>query len=57
MSLFKGPNGDVSSKRIFGLTCLVVAVVATFTGGDVATIALWLGAGATVFGVQAVTKT
>ena len=57
MSLFRGPNGDLSSKRIFGLVCLSVALVATFTGADLGVVALWLGTGAGVLGVQAVTKT
>ena len=56
-TLFQGPGGVVSSKRLFGLVCLVVALVATFTGSELGVVALWLGTGAGVLGVQALTKT
>lgn len=57
LSTFQGPGGDISSKRVFGVACLVVAIVVSFTTQDVAMTALWLGTGAGIFGVQAITKT
>ena len=57
MQFFKDADGNLSSKRLFGLTCLIIAIVTTFTTGDVAQTALWLGTGGAVFGVQAFTKT
>jgi len=57
VSLFQGPNGDVSSKRLFGIASLIVAIVVTFTSGDAVQTGIWLGSAAAVFGIQAVTKT
>lgn len=56
LSLFQGPGGDLSSKRLFGLVCLVIAAISTFTGGDIGIVGLWLGTGAGVLGIQAITK-
>lgn len=59
MSLFRGPRGDVSSKRLFGLGCFLAAVVYTFASGghpDSIVLGIWLGPAVTVFVTQALTK-
>jgi hypothetical protein len=56
-SLFNGPNGEVSSKRIFGIWCVVVSSVLAFIKGDIATIGIFMGAASAVFIGQAITKT
>jgi len=54
-SLFSGPNGDLSSKRVFALGCFVMAVILAFMGQGWEVQTLWLGTAGGVLGVQAVT--
>lgn len=53
----QGPQGEWSSKRLFGLICLVQAIVLSYTGGGVEVVAVWLATGGAIFGVQAFSKT
>lgn len=57
VSLFQGPNGDVSSKRFFAFVCLGEAIWKANGGGDFQSVALWLGMAGGLLGVQAFTKT
>ena len=57
IGFLRDADGDWSSKRLFGLTCLIVAAVATFTGADWQLVGAWLAPAAVVFGVQAATGT
>jgi hypothetical protein len=57
LSTIQSPEGEISSKRVFGIACLIQAVIISFVSGDIALTGLWLGTGATVFGIQAITKT
>jgi hypothetical protein len=54
-SLFSGPEGEISSKRVFAIVCLIVAIIAHFTGTPWEGVALWLGTAATTLGIQAFT--
>jgi hypothetical protein len=54
-SLFSGPNGDLSSKRVFALGCFIMAVIQAFQGAPWEVQSLWLGMAATVLGIQSVT--
>ena len=57
MQFFKDGDGNLSSKRLFGIACLIQAIVVCYVTGDVGMTGLWLGTGAGVFGIQAITKT
>lgn len=57
MQFFKDANGQLSSKRLFGIACLIQAIILSYVTSDVGMVSIWLGTGAVVFGVQAVTKT
>ena len=57
MQFFKDGDGNLSSKRLFGIACLIQAIVVCYVTGDVGRTGLWLGTGAGVFGIQASTKT
>lgn len=51
-------GGGLSSKRLFGLTCLIVAVILALRGGvDGTIIGLFLGAATGVFVTAAATGT
>ena len=54
-SIFSGPNGEGSSKRVFALGAFIVAIVAQFTGSGVEFVSLWLGTAAVTLGIQAFT--
>lgn len=56
MTLFKGPNGDTSSKRVAALICFAVGIVKTFYEPDIAFVSFWIGAGAGLLTVGAITK-
>lgn len=49
--------GIISSKRVFAIVCLTEAVVKSSTGGDFASVSLWLGASTGLLLGQAITKT
>jgi len=54
-SMFSGPQGEISSKRVFALGCFVVAIILAFTGKGWEVQTLWLGTAGGVLGVSAVT--
>lgn len=60
--LIEGPAdplnpSPISSKRIYFLACLVVAIVATFVGRDATTVGIWLASATAVAFSTAVSKT
>lgn len=56
-SAFKGPNGDVSSKRIFAMASFIVAAIGLFLGKGAPEIGVFMAAATAVFLGQAITKT
>jgi len=50
----KDPQGDLSSKRLFGIGCFVVAVVAAFTIQNEMVVGSFLAAASTVFIAQSI---
>jgi hypothetical protein len=58
MSLFRGPRGDISSKRAFGVFCCLMACAMSFLHPDNFQLtASWLAGATSVFITQAITKT
>ena len=58
VSLFQGPNGDVSSKRISALALIAAGIVLAFLHPEQAVmVGTLLGTGTAILGVQAFTKT
>jgi hypothetical protein len=49
-------TGSPSSKRLAAVICFAVAIVKTFWEPDLAVISLWIGAGTTLLGLGAITK-
>ena len=57
MQFLKDGDGQLSSKRLFGLACFGVAVAALFMGRPVVEFSPFLAAAVTVFIAQAATGT
>ena len=60
--LIEGPTdplnpNPISSKRVFFLIALSVAIIATFTIKDSVLVGVWLGAATAVAGLTAISKT
>jgi hypothetical protein len=49
-------NGEFSSKRLFGMLCLIAAFILGWQGRSAAVVACFTGPAAAVFIGQAVTK-
>jgi len=57
-NLFAGPNGDVSSKRVAALILIVSGITFGFVNPSQSVMAgVMIGAGTTLLGVQAITRT
>lgn len=56
-TLFEGPRGDVSSKRVFGLGCFIISVALAFMGRGIDVVGAFLGAATLALGLSAVTHT
>lgn len=57
LSIFNGPNGEISSKRIFAMACFVVATIGFFMGKGATEIGVFMGAATAVFIGQVISKT
>jgi hypothetical protein len=58
ISLFQGPNGDISSKRISAMALIISGIVLAFWKPDeVGMVGTLLGTGTGILGIQAITKT
>jgi hypothetical protein len=56
-STVSSPAGDISSKRIFGLACFIVATIGFFQGKLAPELGVFMGAATLVFIGQAISKT
>ncbi len=56
-SIFSDGEGGVSSKRVFGVWCLLVATIGFFMGRPAAELGVFMGAATFVFIGQAISKT
>lgn len=57
LTTVQSPEGELSSKRIYGLGCFVVSVVLAFSGGTAQVVSAFLAAASAVFIAQSISKT
>lgn len=50
MSLLRGKNNRVSSKRVAGFLCLIIGAVVTFVTGDIGMVSAWVVPGVGLLG-------
>lgn len=55
-SLFSGPNGDMSSKRMLAFMLIISGIVYSFLKKDVTMCGLLIGSGSALLGISAFTK-
>jgi hypothetical protein len=55
LTLFQGPQGDISSKRVAALALVVCGIVYLFINRDAIGGGTMIGSGCALLGVQAVT--
>ena len=53
LEFLQNPQGEYSSKRLFGLAAFIVAIFLAFMGRDAAVVAVFRGAATGVFIAQA----
>jgi hypothetical protein len=56
-SIISDGEGGISSKRVFGIWCLIVATIGFFTGKQAPELGIFMGAATVVFLGQAFSKT
>jgi len=56
MQFLKDPNGDLSSKRLYGIACLIVAIVLAFVKNDAVLTGTFLASASAVFIAQSISK-
>jgi len=54
MQFLQDPKGDMSSKRLFGIGCFIVAIVIAFTTQNEMALGSFLAAASTVFIAQSI---
>jgi len=55
MQFLKDPQGDLSSKRLYGIGCFIVAIVLAFVKGDAVLAGSFLAGASAVFIAQSFT--
>jgi len=56
MQFLKDPQGDLSSKRLYGIACLIVAIVLAFTTQNEVVLGSFLASASAVFIAQSISK-